>query len=152
MTDALFRDRCRCQWGVLPGGAPCPDYPRCAIEDIIARHAGRAQAISIDRIAAMIWPRDPNPRRREREIKLAVHELRMEGVRIGSTRFAAAEGGGYFMIESLAELRDFLRGYMRQALTELRLIERMLGKDYRIVKELEGQLSLDLELDEKVVA
>lgn len=136
---ALFRDRCPCRCtGVLPGGDRCLDFPRCWIEDIVARRQGRAAAISIAQIADAT-------RLAPREIKQHIHDLRMDGVRIGSTRQGA--DAGYFMIASLDELRDFLRAYGRQAITELRLIQRMLGKDYSVMKELEGQLALDLGAD-----
>lgn len=132
----LFRDRCPCRGtGTLPGGARCLDFPRCRIEELVAGRLGRDRAISIAEIAAAT-------RLSPREIKQHVHDLRMDGVRIGSTRQGA--DAGYFMIENLDELREFLRGYGRQAITELRLIQRMLGKDYALVKELEGQLALDL--------
>ena len=135
--DSLFRDRCVCgNSGVRPGGQPCPEFPRCWVEDVIARHVGRAQAISLAQLCAVT-------RMGEREVKQAVHDLRMDGVHIGSSR--GAEGtAGYYMIESADELRGFLRAYGRQAISELRLIQRMLGKDEKWLRELEGQLALDL--------
>lgn len=132
----LFRDRCPCgNSGFLPGGRVCPEFPRCWIEDIISRRTGRDQAIAIAELQAIT-------RRPEREIKQAVHDLRMDGVRIGSCRMTSTHG--YYMIETEAELKDFLRTYRRQAITELRLIERMLGKNYHQVADLAGQLDLDL--------
>ncbi len=132
----LFRDRCRCgNCGILPGGKTCPDFPACWIEDIIARRRGRAQAIAIAEIQTIT-------RRPEREIKQSVHDLRMQGVRIGSCRMSSAHG--YYMIETEQELRDFLRSYFRQAMTELRVIQKMLGKDYHQVADLAGQLEFDL--------
>lgn len=118
----------------------CPDFPRCWIEDIIARRRGRGQAIAIAELQAITG-------RPEREIKQAVHDLRMDGVRIGSCRMASMHG--YYMIETDAELKDFLRTFRRQAITELRLIERMLGKNYHQVADLAGQLDLDLGGDER---
>jgi len=139
-VTTLFRDRCPCgNSGTRPGGDPCPDYPRCHVEDVVARHVGRGQAIALAQICAVT-------RLGEREIKQAVHDLRMDGVHIGSSR--GAEGtAGYYMIESADELRAFLRAYGRQAISELRLIQRMLGKDEKWLRELEGQLALDLGED-----
>ncbi len=137
--NGLFPDRCPCNGtGHVPSGAPCLQYPRCLIEDVIWPHRGRAQAISIYQITS-------RTRLGAREIKKAVHELRLAGVRIGSCRSGDGDlNAGYFMIESADELRDFLRSYYRQAITELRVVHAMLGKNDRILRELEGQLSLDL--------
>ena len=111
---------------------------RPIVADVIAAHRGRAQAISIAQIARAtgVPPR---------EIKQTVRDLRLEGVRIGSSRFGAGEAvAGYYMIASDAELHDFLRSYRRQALSELRVIRAMLRQPLPALHSLAEQLDLHL--------
>lgn len=111
---------------------------RTQVAAVIARHLGRGQAISIAQIANVIGM---SPR----EIKQHVHDLRMLGMRIGSCRVSdGAAVAGYFMVANREELIESLRPYQRQVLTEMRLIQCMLGKRYASASELEGQLALDL--------
>lgn len=111
---------------------------RESVANIIAGHCGRAQAISIAQIAraTQVSPRD---------IKQAVHDLRMDGARIGSARYDAGQAvAGYYMIATPEELRDFLRSYRRQALSELRVIRAMLREPLPALGSLAEQLDLHL--------
>jgi len=111
---------------------------RTQVAEIIARHHGRDQAISIAQIANVT---QLSPR----EIKQHVHDLRMLGLRIGSCRVAdSTAAAGYYIVTTHQELIESLRPYQRQVLTEMRLIQQMIGKRYTAAAELEGQLALDL--------
>lgn len=144
--SAGFRAACYHAGGqvvVIRGGTIAPEAwvraeARQQVKTIIARHLGRTRAISISQIANVTALS-------AREIKAHVHDLRMLGVRIGSCRVADGEAvAGYFMVETRQELVDSLRPYQRQVLTELALIQQMLGKRYRAAGEIEDQLALDL--------
>jgi len=111
---------------------------RTKIAEIIARHGGRAAAISIAQIAAVtgLSPRI---------IKQHVHDLRLLGMRIGSCRVADGDAvAGYYLVQTRGELVESLRPYQRQIVTELRLVRSLLGRPLPAAVELEGQLALEL--------
>lgn len=111
------------------------------VRGIIANHRGRAQAISIAQIARVA---ELSPR----EIKQAVHDLRLAGVRIGSARYDAGQAvAGYFMISTDVELHDFLRSYRRQAMSELAVIRAMIARPLPALASLAEQLDLHLGKD-----
>jgi len=111
---------------------------RSQVAEIIARHGGRAAAISIAQIAHATALS-------AREIKQHVHDLRLLGMRIGSCRVAAGNAvAGYYLVQTHAELVESLRPYQRQVVTELQLIRALLGRPLPAAVELEGQLALEL--------
>ncbi len=114
---------------------------RNQVGEIIEQHAGRPAAISIAQIANATGLS-------AREIKQAVHDLRMDGVRIGSSRIAEGDAvAGYYMVQTREELIDSLRPYQRQVVTEIALIQQLVGRSYRHAQIFLDQLALDLGED-----
>jgi len=76
-----------------------------------------------------------------RELSDDVREMRLLGVAIGSSR--DCKDGGYFLIVTEQELREFLAQYLNQARSELRLVRAVGGCHYAL--DFLGQLNLELQ-------
>ncbi len=109
------------------------------VQTVIEGHTGRAAAISIAQVGNVTGLS-------AREIKQAVHDLRMQGIRIGSARVAEGDAvAGYYMVATREELIDSLRPYQHQVASEIMLIQQLMGRQYRSAGAFLNQLALDLQ-------
>jgi len=67
-----------------------------------------------------------------RQMKSMIHRLREKGWKIGTSR--RANDPGIFMIRTIKELNEVVRHYLRQAIEELRIIERLTGRGHYTVE------------------
>ncbi len=78
----------------------------------------------------------------ERAIKEAVQGLRLRHCEpVGSRR---QPPGGYYIIDSAAELEETCRALIHQAIEELRVVHMLRGKNGSKLRELLGQLELEI--------
>jgi len=80
---------------------------------------------------------------KRRELSADVQELRLLGIGIGTSR--DADASGYYLITTDDELRATLSSYLRQALTELRIVKAL---DHAGFHTAFGQLRLQLFPDD----
>lgn len=118
-----------------------PEHPADEVRKLLERHAGAANAITIEMIAEdvfhtkwfMVLERRgfahyPYRARIQREIKEIVQGLRGQGYPIGSSRGKGASGG-YYWITSPAEQESTLRPFFDQAVSMLTTCAKMTGLD-----------------------
>lgn len=96
---------------------------------------GRASALPIASIARRTGMK-------EREIKAAVEGLILRhNILVGSSR---GKPCGYYLIETAEDLLKTIRPLKNQAIAELRRVYALLGKDQRRLRELLGQMELEV--------
>ena len=102
------------------------------IAEMIWRHKGRANPISIAKIAAATGKKD-------REIKAIVAELVVShGMKIGGSRM---EPVGYFLVVDAEDLEAAIRPYRDQVMAMWRRLRAL--ADSRTLRELHGQLAIE---------
>jgi hypothetical protein len=121
-----------------------PKDPALLIEQVIAKHVGADNAISMEGIGQEVWryhwscnvagkhgfPVYPHRENCRRLIRETVRELRRQGKQVGSSRGTKTKPPGYFMIVNHDELVDTVRTKYHQVLDELETIEALTGKDF----------------------
>lgn len=81
----------------------------------------------------------------ERAIKDAVRTLRLVHMQlIGSRREPPY---GYYMISTPEELQQTVHTFFSQAIEELKVVRALLGRDERKLRELLGQMEIELEVE-----
>lgn len=102
-----------------------PAIPLARLRDLLARHRGRAKAISARDLALILGIRD---NKTHFAVRSAILRLVEAGHPIGSVQ--TETGGGYFWIESEAELALVVRQY-RSRIQELEARVERLVEAYR---------------------
>jgi len=108
---------------------------------ILTRHVGREKAIDMGELFTRVFERSwRNKHGDSRILRRLIHELRMNGALIGSSR--SANGGGYYQARSTSEIADFLDGQKSEAIRKLVLVAAMkkIG-----LPELMGQMAMSLK-------
>ena len=131
-----------------------PEHPAQAIADLILKHQGADQAITIEAIAQTLWPLEwgeikddstghptyPHRARLQRNIKGHVADLvNLSDKMIVSNR--GAKNPGYYVPVRKEEINAAERTYVRQAVAMINRARKLTGKS--AYKEMAGQLTLE---------
>jgi hypothetical protein len=120
-----------------------PRNPLLAVRELIARHVGAANAITVQQIAEKLWHhqwwfsrQDPTnraeyPHREEvqRRVKGLVSRLKRKEKNIGVCRGHRNDPPGYYLIANEDERRKSLLPYYDQAVSMLRTVHEQTGVD-----------------------
>jgi hypothetical protein len=120
-----------------------PKNPVLAVRQLIERHVGAENAITIEGIGLELWPNEwwfvhaeskgfpvyPYRVKIQRDVKEIVRGLRRQSVRIGSSRGSGNAPPGYYLISTPEEQASTLGPLFNQALDQLETCAAMTGRD-----------------------